>query len=116
MKNSALENLYDRIYFEISTDLAFLASESREIFDQSIDYFTRKISDADQNIEELERHIFMTSEEYKEKWMINLQSLKGKRKDLLIKTKAEFDVQKSRFQNGVEWIEKILADAEQNVS
>ncbi|GAA4160828.1 hypothetical protein GCM10022217_25520 [Chryseobacterium ginsenosidimutans] len=106
MNTAALENLHDHIFFEIITDLAFLPSELKEKFNQSVDYANIRICEIDRKIEELEQNIFSISADYRENWLTRLQELKEKRKDLLVKTRAEIDKQKIKFQIWVDGTEE----------
>lgn len=108
MTKMTLEDSYDRIFFELLTDLAFMPNESKQMFNQSVDYVNVKIYEIDVKIAELEQHIFTMSLHDGKKWLIRLQELKDKRNDLLVKTRVEIEVQKSSLQVWIDSIEEQL--------
>ncbi|WP_157450456.1 hypothetical protein [Chryseobacterium sp. CCH4-E10] len=104
------EDSYDRIFFELLTDLAFMPNESKQMFNQSVEYVNIKIYEMDEKIAELEQYIFTMSVDCIEKWLIRLQDLQDKRNDLLVKTRAEIETQKNSFQVLIDSIEEQLAN------
>jgi len=105
MINRDIDNIYDQIYFELLTDLAFLRNEKNDLFKTVIESVKDKINDIDQAIQELNDKVRKLSLEQHSTWEIKLIDLQSKREDLIQNIRTEFEYQKYQLQS---WIDEEL--------
>lgn len=109
MKTTNIESLYDTVFFEVVTEIAFLPDESSKISTQCIERISYIVSNINNNIEKLESKVNELSEDEKDKWSLSIINLSEKRHLLIAGIKVEIDKQKHKLQSFIDSLPSIDA-------